>query len=97
MPFWCARRAGAFIAISTSYQGLSNHKVHFEPNKGLSGGAAMTSPTKAAANRVGDNIHNDRFALPEAVVPEKSAFDAVDGAHPAALRCHRVVALEQPH
>ena len=28
---WCARRAIAFIAISTSYQGLSNHKVHFEP------------------------------------------------------------------
>ncbi len=44
---WCARRAGAFVAISTSYQGLSNDKVHFEPTKCLSGGAAMTSPTKA--------------------------------------------------
>jgi hypothetical protein len=53
----------------------------------------MTSPTKAPANWVGANIHND-FAPPEAVVPEKSVFDAVDGAHPAALRCHRVVALE---
>ena len=44
---WCARRAGAFVAISMSYKGLSNDKVHFEPTKCLSGGAAMTSPTKA--------------------------------------------------
>jgi len=28
---WCARRAVVFIAISMSYKGLSNHKVHFEP------------------------------------------------------------------
>jgi hypothetical protein len=27
----------------------------------------------------------------------RSGFDAVDGAHSAASRCHRVVALEQPH
>jgi hypothetical protein len=28
---WCARRAGAFVAISMSYKGLSTGKVHFEP------------------------------------------------------------------
>jgi hypothetical protein len=29
---------------------------------------------------------------PEADIPVKSAFDAVDGAHSAASKCHRVVA-----
>lgn len=53
LGLWCARRLHEFVVISMSYQGFSNHKVHFEPKKFRSEGATMPPPKgpSAPANR----------------------------------------------